>query len=63
MLWRCSTFLPMPPDVLSVQVGMLPAAQDVFLDACRKPLPPDSGAFFALQCSAVQGVLPHSRSQ
>jgi hypothetical protein len=26
------------------QVGLLPAAQDVFLDACRKPLAPDTRA-------------------
>ena len=27
-----------------MQVGLLPAAQDVFLDACRKPLAPDTRA-------------------
>jgi hypothetical protein len=44
------------------QVGLLPAAQDVFLDACRKPLAPDTrecsmpSSLPLLQCDVVISV-------
>ena len=40
-------------------MGLLPAAQDVFLDACRKPLAPDTRkCFMPVFCLATNVVAP-----
>lgn len=61
-LWkrRCRTEYTRAGMMLS-QVGLLPAAQDIFLEACRKPMPAELSALCSrhpapiISHSCVQG--------